>query len=86
MSTLNRELVLNTLIRHETLTIIDIRKEKNIGVIPDKIHLNYLLNELMESGHIQTLNGVVPATFTITSKGISEGKRIDNRNIQERIK
>jgi hypothetical protein len=70
-------MVLNSLIKHETLTIVDIRKEENLGIIPSKVHLNFLLDELMESGHIQNLNGVVPITYTITTSGIAEGKRLD---------
>jgi hypothetical protein len=76
MSTLNRSTVLDSLIKHESLTIIDIGKKKNLGMLPDKIHLNFLLNELLESGDIDTLNGVIPCTYTITSKGIKEGKRL----------
>ena len=81
MININRSIVLNSLIRHETLTIIDISKEKNLGVVPDKTHLNYLINELIESGHVYALDGVVPATYTITTKGIEEGKRL-NENIE----
>ena len=76
MPTINRAMVLNSLIKHETLTIVDIRKSENLGVTPDNLHLNYLLNELAESGHIDTLNGVSPLTYTVTSKGIAEGARL----------
>ena len=76
MSTINRTIVLNTLIRHETLTIDDIAKEENLGMIPNKNHLDFLLNELTESGHILILDGVVPCTYTITDKGIREGARL----------
>lgn len=76
MANINRTIVLNSLVRHETLTIVDITKVENLGVVPDRVHLNYLLTELMESGHIQTLNGVTPVTYTITRKGIAEGKRL----------
>ncbi|RZK10320.1 MAG: MarR family transcriptional regulator [Flavobacterium sp.] len=75
MTNINRTVVLNSLIKHETLTITDMAKEKNLGVIPDKAHLNYLIKELIESGHVETLNGVIPSTYTITSKGIQEGER-----------
>jgi len=77
MTTLNRTMVLNSLIKHETLTIVDIRKAENLGMIPDKVHLNFLLNELIESGHINTLNGVLPLTYTITTNGIGEGERLN---------
>ena len=75
MTNVNRTMVLNTLIKHETLTIVDIRKAENIGLIPDNVHLNFL-NELIESRDIQTLNGATPLTYTITSRGIAEGKRL----------
>ena len=76
-------MVLNSLIKHETLTILNIRKIENLGVVPDNLHLNYLLNELVESGDLNTLNGVSPLTYTITSKGISEGARLNE--IEEKI-
>ena len=81
MTNINRAVVLNTLIKHETLTIVDIRKAENLGMIPDNVHLNFLLNELIESRDIQTLNGVTPLTYTITTKGIAEGKGLkENTN------
>jgi predicted transcriptional regulator len=73
---LNRTTVLNSLIKHETLTIVDICKSENLGMLPDKKHLNFLLKELVESGDIDTLNGVIPCTYTITEKGIEEGERL----------
>jgi len=76
MSNINRTIVLNSLIKHETLTITDISKEKNLGMVPDKAHLNYLINELVESGHVHALDGVIPITYTITTEGIQEGTRL----------
>ena len=76
MSTLNRTIVLNTMIRHETLIIDDISKEDNLGFVPDKKHLQLLLDELLESRHLTILNGVTPCTYSITEKGILEGKRL----------
>jgi predicted transcriptional regulator len=73
---LNRTLVLNTLIRHETLTINDIAKEENLGIIPNEEHLQLLLDELTESDHVHILNGAEPRTYTITDKGIKEGTRL----------
>ena len=70
---MNRLMILNSLSKHETLTITDIAQEGNLGVVPDKAHLNYLINGLLESGHIRALNGAVPSTYTITTKGIQEG-------------
>jgi hypothetical protein len=74
--TLNRQILLNTMIRHETLTIDDIAKEENLGLVPDKDHVQFLVSELAESGHIQQLDGATPSTFTITTKGIEEGERL----------
>ena len=82
MATLSRTTVLNSLIKHETLTIQDIRLPKNLGLVPDNIHLNFLLNELMEKGQIETLNGVEPLTYTITTKGIEEGERLQDQKIK----
>jgi hypothetical protein len=77
MSHINRAILLNSLIRHETLTIVDIAKKENLGMVPDKSHLNFLLRELIESGDIDTLNGVTPCTYTITDHGIKEGARLN---------
>jgi hypothetical protein len=77
MTTINRLIVLNTLIRHETLTIVDLGKEENLGMVANKDHLNYLLIELQQSGHITLLEGTNPVTYTITVKGIKEGKRLN---------
>ena len=74
---INRAILLNTLIRHETLTITDIAKKENLGMIPDKQSLNYLLEELTKSGDVNTLDGVTPCTYTITDKGIREGARLN---------
>jgi hypothetical protein len=76
MSTLNRKLLLSTLIKHETLTLEDVGEEKNLGLIPDKHHLQLLLDELEEESYIQKLQGAVPCTYTITDKGIAEGNRL----------
>lgn len=77
MTTINRIIVLNTLIQHETLTIDDLAREENLGMVPNKDHLDFLLRELTDSGHITILNGVVPCTYTITEKGIHEGARLN---------
>jgi hypothetical protein len=72
----NRKILLDTLIKHETLTVDDIAKEENLGLVPNKDQLGFLLSELSLSGHIYALSGVVPVTYTITQKGIDEGKRL----------
>ncbi|MCU7552933.1 hypothetical protein OCK74_27715 [Chitinophagaceae bacterium LB-8] len=76
MSLLNRSIVLNTMIKHETLIIHDIGKEVNLGFVPDKAHLQFFLDELTDSGYLSILDGVTPCTYTITAKGITEGKRL----------
>jgi len=77
MLTLNRKIVLDTLIRHETLTLDDIAKEENLGIKPNEDHLQYLLEELEQESYIQQLEGTVLRTYTITDKGIKEGKRLN---------
>jgi hypothetical protein len=76
MLTLNRKLLLNTLIKHETLTLTDIGKEQNLGLVPNKHHLQLLLDELEQDSYIQKLRGAVPCTYTVTDKGITEGNRL----------
>jgi len=77
MNLLNRTVVLGVMIRHETLTIDDIGKEENMGFVPNKEHLQFLLEELTESRHLTVLSGVTPFTYAITDKGIAEGKRLN---------
>jgi hypothetical protein len=76
MPTLNRILVLNTLVKHETLTLTDIGKKENLGLVPNIHHLQLLLDELEHGSYIQKLNGAAVCTYTITDKGIAEGKRL----------
>jgi hypothetical protein len=64
------------MIRHETLIIHDIGKAENMGFVANKEHLQFLLDELTESGYLDILDGVTPCTYTITKKGIEEGKRL----------
>ena len=79
MSRINRTVLLNSLIKHETLTIEDIAKKENLGMTPNRDHLNFLLEELLESGDINTLQGVIPCTYTITDQGIKEGARLNEK-------
>jgi hypothetical protein len=76
MLTLNRTLLLNTLIKHETLTLPDIGKQENLGLTPNKYHLQMLLDQLEQESCIQRLSGASPSTYTITDKGIAEGIRL----------
>jgi predicted transcriptional regulator len=73
---LNRSLVLNTLIKHETLTIDDIAKEENLGVVPNEEHLHSILDELTASEHIHILGSAKIRTYTITDKGIREVEKL----------
>ena len=76
MLQVTRIIVLETLTKHETLTIDDIGKEENLGIVPDKSQLRYLLRQLTMSGFIQVLEGTAPVTYTITLKGIKETDRL----------
>ena len=72
-------IVLNTLIKHETLTLTDLAKEENIGMSLRPDDLQSVLDELNSEGFVDVLNGVSPATYTITTNGISEGTRLSNK-------
>lgn len=76
MLTLNRTLLLNTLIKHETLTLTDIGKKENLGLTPNKHHLQILLDELEQQSCIQKLGGAMPCTYTVTDKGIADGNKL----------
>ena len=76
MSALNRTVVLMMFIKHETLTLSNASKEKNLGIIPNEQHLGFLLGELEEDGYVHELNGATERTYTITTKGIAEGNRL----------
>ena len=78
MIKLNRQVILDTLIQHETLTIHDLAKTEIIGSLPNRDHLFFLLDELSESGYVKRLEGVIPFTYTITENGINEGVRLKN--------
>jgi CheY-like chemotaxis protein len=77
MKTLNRKLVLDTMIKHETLTLEDVGKHENLGLVPDQVQLRYLLKEMVEEGFLTMLEGAFTPTYTITDKGIEEGKRFE---------
>ena len=81
MTNISKPIILNTLIKHETLTITDLRKKENLGMVANKTLLKFLLGELVQTGEIQILNGAVPVTYTITDKGIKEGERL-NKSIE----
>ncbi|MDB5253568.1 MAG: hypothetical protein JWP27_2737 [Flaviaesturariibacter sp.] len=76
MPLLNRKILIDTLVRHETLTVDDLAKPVNLGFAPHPGELTYLLHRLQEAGFITALAGVDPRTFTITDKGIAEGQRL----------
>lgn len=72
----NRKIVLDTLLKHETLTLDDITKSENLGLVPDKGQLQFILHQLRIKGFIVVLTGAVPATYTITTEGIQESERL----------
>ncbi|MGZ8545285.1 MAG: hypothetical protein ACXWV0_08305 [Flavisolibacter sp.] len=74
----SRQVVLNTLIKHETLTINDIADPGNLGMRADAVQLQSTLDQLVDAGLVTVLDGAHPATYTITSKGIEEGERLKN--------
>ena len=80
MSVMNRTIILNTLIEHETMTIDDIALHLDAGLLSNQEHMKFLLDHLKENGHIQMLAGVTPQTYTITEDGIREGKMLHNKN------
>jgi hypothetical protein len=57
--------------------VTDIGKEQNLGLTPNKHHLQLLLDELEQDSYIQKLGGAVPCTYTVTDKGIAEDKRLN---------
>ena len=77
MPALNRKLVLNTLVKHETLTLTDIGKKENLGLVPNMQHLQLLLDKLEHGSYIQKLSGAAVCTYTMTDKGIAESKRLE---------
>jgi hypothetical protein len=76
MNYITRKVVLATLTKHETLTIDDLSKEENLGLVPDQNQLNFLLRQLAIGGYILSLKGVTPLTYTITNAGIEENDRL----------
>ena len=77
MQTVNQKIVLNTLIEHETLTIVDLANEENLGMVPEEGILEEVLKDLVEGGHVEKLDNVIPPTYTITEAGIAEGKKLN---------
>jgi hypothetical protein len=80
MNIINRRLLLNTFIKHETMTIVEAGSEENLGFVPPAEHLRFLLEELTGEGHLFVLDGVFPPTYTITVKGIEEGVRLNGES------
>ena len=73
---ISRKLILDTMIKHETLTIVDMAKEENLGLVPEMGQLKYLLSSLVNEGFIILLYGATPPTYSITERGIEEGKQL----------
>jgi hypothetical protein len=72
-------IVLNTLIKHETLTLVDLAKEENIGMTLRPDDLKCVLDELNNNGFVNILDDVSPVTYTITDNGIREGARLSDK-------
>jgi len=72
MNNFDRLMLLKALQIHETLTINDLAKEENLGVEVSPEDLQPVLAELESADLVDTLNGVTPATYTITDKGLAE--------------
>jgi len=68
--------VLETMIRHETLTIDDLAKEENLGFVPNTGDLITILYTLCKNGFLKDIPGATKLTYTITQKGIEEGLRL----------
>ena len=75
MSHIHPSTILNTLIKHETLTIDDLAKEENLGMTATPEEVQPMLNDLAANGFVYALDNVSPATYTITNKGIAEGSK-----------
>ena len=80
MNFVTRHLLLTTLSRYGTLTIDDIAKPENLGLLPDLSQLKYLLHQLVIRGHILVLNGAKPITYSITKEGMEENNRLQNHH------
>lgn len=74
-----RSILLDSLVKHETLTREDISKEENLGLVMDETYLQVLLDELTQNGYLNILDGINPSTYTITEKGIAESKRLNSQ-------
>lgn len=70
-------MVLHVIKRQETLTFSDLAIATDFGVDPNLYHLRALVNDLEKKKLIETLNGVSPQMYTITDKGMIEGRRCD---------
>ena len=77
MEFVTRRNILKTLVKHETLAVQDIGRTENIGFVANHAQLRYILSQLIISGYLAILTGVIPVTYTITSKGIAESKRLE---------
>ena len=69
-------MLLNTVSKHHHLTLNEIVKEENLGMVPDEYQVRYLLRQLTINGFIKVLEGISPVTYMITAKGAEEQKRL----------
>jgi hypothetical protein len=68
-------IVLQALIRHETLTFPDLLLEKNLGIALPEAYVETALQQLRSNKLVDLLNDTDPPTYTITAKGIEEGQK-----------
>lgn len=78
MPLLNRKIILDTLIKHETIMLSEFGNDQNMGFKPNMVHMQLLLDELEQESFIQKLSGAVSCTYSITNKGIEEGERLNS--------
>jgi hypothetical protein len=71
-----RNLVLEAMLQHETLTLDSLEKQETLGPGTNLEQLQMVLSELVASNYLTLLNGVSPETYTITDTGIMEGKKL----------
>jgi len=76
MTMISRKMIMDAMIKHETLTIVDMAKAENLGLIPEMGQLKYLLSGLVDEGFVIILQGAIPRTYSITKRGMEEGKRL----------
>jgi hypothetical protein len=68
-------IVLNALVKHETLTFPDLTEEKNLGVKVTTEDVEQAVEHLHQQKFVVQLDGAEPRTYTITTLGIEESQK-----------